>query len=59
MHPAGGRQIALTVVRTLISPERVKLWDACERDSWKPNKGARFNWAVTLAALKQEWRQMQ
>ena len=56
MHPAGGRQIALTVVRTLISPERVKLWDACERDA---EQGAGFNWAVTLAALKQEWRQMQ
>jgi hypothetical protein len=47
------------LVRTLISPERVKLWDDCERDSWKPNRGAAFNWAVTLAALKQEWRQMQ
>jgi len=47
------------LVRTLISPERVKLWDECERDSWKPNRGAAFNWAVTLAALKQEWRQMQ
>lgn len=47
------------LVRTLISLERVKLWDACERDSWKPNRGAAFNWAVTLAALKQEWRGMQ
>lgn len=47
------------LVRTLLSPARVKLWDECERDSWKPNRGAAFNWPVTLAALKQELRQMQ
>jgi hypothetical protein len=27
----------IALVRTLLSHERVKLWDACERDSWKPN----------------------
>jgi hypothetical protein len=47
------------VVRTLLPPSRVKLWDDCERDSWKPNRGAAYNWPVTLAALKQEWRGMQ
>jgi hypothetical protein len=46
------------MVRTLLPPERVKLWDACERDSWKPNRGAAYNWAVTLACLRQELRQM-
>jgi hypothetical protein len=44
-------------VRTLLSPERVKLWDACERDSWKPHPGAAYNWPVTLAALKREFAQ--
>ena len=49
------------LVRTLISPERVKLWDECERDSWKPHRRPRLTCALTLASppLKQEWRQMQ
>jgi len=47
------------LVRTLLPSDRVALWDACERDSWKPNRGAAFNWTVTLAALKQELREIQ
>ena len=46
------------MVRTLLPPERVKLWDDCERDSWKPNRGPAYNWPVTLAALKQELAHM-
>lgn len=42
------------IVRTLISPERVALWDRCEAEAWKPSRGAAYNWSVTLAALKQE-----
>jgi hypothetical protein len=45
-------------VRMLLPADRVKLWDACERDSWKPNRGAAYNWPVTLAALRQELAQM-
>ena len=47
------------LVRTLISPERVKLWDECERDSWRPVRTTTYDWQLQLAALKQEWRQMQ
>jgi hypothetical protein len=47
------------LVRTLISPERVKLWDECERDSWKPVRTTIYDCQLQLAALKQEWRQMQ
>ncbi len=47
------------MVRTLISPERVALWDRCEADSWKPSRGAAYNWALTLAALKQELREIR
>ena len=46
------------MVRTLLSAERVKLWDDCERDSWRPNRAAAYNWPVTLAALKQELARM-
>jgi hypothetical protein len=47
------------LVRTLISPERVKLWDECERDSWRPHRTGVYDLRLSLAALKQEWRQMQ
>ena len=47
------------LVRTLISPERVKLWDDCERDSWRPHRTTVYDLKLQLAALKQEWRQMQ
>jgi hypothetical protein len=47
------------LVRTLISPERVKLWDECERDSWRPVRTTTYDWQLQLAALKQEWRRMQ
>src|ERR1700733_7732113 len=42
------------LVRTLLSPERVKLWDDCERDSWKPHRVSVYDWQLEEAALKQE-----
>ncbi len=47
------------LVRSFLSPERVKLWDECERDSWKPHRTTVYDLKLQLAALKQEWRQMQ
>ncbi len=43
------------IVRQLISPERVALWDKMEASSWKPTKVV---WALELAALKQELARM-
>lgn len=42
------------LVRTVISPARVKLWDAAERDSWKPTHRVSGDWRISIAALKQE-----
>jgi hypothetical protein len=47
------------LMRTLISPERMALWDRCEADSWRPRLDKAYNWALTLAALKQERNNMQ
>ena len=44
------------LVRTLLSPDRVKLWDDCERDSWKPHRTTAYDWNMAVAALKQELR---
>jgi hypothetical protein len=42
------------LVRTLITPERVALWDRCEQDSWRPKRTYALDWKLQLAALKQE-----
>ena len=41
-------------VRTLLSPERVKLWDECERDSWRPHRTSVHDWRLEETALRQE-----
>jgi hypothetical protein len=46
------------LVRSILSADRVKLWDACEKESWKPHRAAAYNWPLTLAAPKQEYAQM-
>lgn len=39
-------------VRSILPPERVKLWDACEKDSWRPVRTSASDWALELAYLK-------
>ena len=36
-------------VRTVLTPERVTLWDACEKDSWRPVRTSASDWALELA----------
>lgn len=47
------------LVRTLISPERVALWERCERDSWRPHRTYTNDWRLQLAALRQELKQLR
>lgn len=42
------------LVKRVISPERVALWDRCERDSWRPVRTTAYDWKLSVAALKQE-----
>lgn len=39
-------------VRQLLPPDRVTLWDACERDSWRPTRTSSSDWAKELAYLR-------
>lgn len=39
------------LIKTLLSKERVELWEQCERDSWKPRK---MDWKLEILALEQE-----
>lgn len=47
------------IVRTLLSPERVALWDACHADRYKAHRTTLYDWRMALAALQQERRQIQ
>ena len=38
----------------VLPPDRVALWDACERDSWRPVRTSAYDWLKTEIALKQE-----
>ena len=46
------------LVRQLISPERVKLWDACQKDR-EAHRTRKMDWKVELLALKQELHDIQ
>lgn len=41
------------VIRQVLSPERVKLWDACEKDH-QAHKTYKPDWKMAILALKQE-----
>jgi hypothetical protein len=39
-------------VREVLPADRVTLWDACEKDSWRPHRAYTSDWAKELAYLK-------
>lgn len=47
------------IVRILLLPERVKLWDDCERDSWRPHRVSAMDWKLQETALVQELAELQ
>lgn len=46
------------IVRQLISPERVALWDRCEADHGTTHKGS-YDWRMDIVALKQELKNLK
>jgi hypothetical protein len=42
------------LIKQLISPERVALWEACEKDSWRPVRTSKYDWGLALVALHHE-----
>ena len=47
------------LVKTIIEPERVALWEACERDSWRPHRTSLYDWKKEEAFLKTKLAAMQ
>ena len=46
------------IVRSILPRDRVKLWDACERDSVHPHRYYAQDWRLAIAALEQELRHL-
>jgi hypothetical protein len=46
------------LVKTILPPDRVKLWEECEGARWKPTRTTLYDWKLALAALKQEYREL-
>lgn len=47
------------LVRSVLPPERVALWDRAEKDSWRPVHHVASDWRLSVAALKQELEALQ
>lgn len=43
-----------SVVRSLLSPERVRLWDLCEQARWNPTRMGATDWKLSIIALEKE-----
>lgn len=42
------------LVKTILSKERVELWERCEKDSWRPKRTTSMDWRLAIAVLKQD-----
>lgn len=47
------------IIKDIIEPERVALWEACEKDSWKPHRTSAHDWLKEEAYLKTKLAAMQ
>jgi len=47
------------LVRTILPPDRVALWDRCEQDSWRPHRTFMSDWRLAEVALARELRLCQ
>lgn len=46
------------LVKTLISPQRVALWDAAKQELWRPHPTRTNDWRLQLLVLERELQQM-
>lgn len=42
------------LLKELLPIGRVRLWEKCQKDSWRPKKTGAFDWKLQLVALRQE-----
>lgn len=46
-------------MKELLPESRVRLWEQCEKDFWKPHRTSTMDWKLMLVALKQDLAKMQ
>ena len=46
------------LARSLLPPDRMALWDACEADSWRPHRTGIYDWKLAEQALRAKLRGM-
>lgn len=47
------------LVKKILLPERVRLWERCEKESWRPSPKGKYDWKLSLIALNQELKKLQ
>jgi hypothetical protein len=47
------------IVRQLLPADRVALWDAAERGSWRPSRTGNYDWKLPKPALEKELSRVQ
>lgn len=47
------------LVKSILDPKRVALWERAEQDSWRPTHRVSADWRISVASLKQELAQLQ
>jgi hypothetical protein len=47
------------LVKTIIESERVALWEACERDIWRPHRTTLYDWGKEAAFKRTKLAAMQ
>ncbi len=47
------------LVKTILSKERVELWERCEKDSWMPVRTGGSDWKLAIIGLKQELKKYE
>ena len=47
------------LVKTILSKERVELWEKCEKDSWNPKRTTAYDWSLEEVALTKELLEIQ
>ncbi len=47
------------MVKEILPAHIVKLWERCEKDSWRPTKKGMYDWQLALTVLRQELAKLQ
>lgn len=47
------------LLKSILPKERVKLWEKCEKESWKPKRTGSYDWKLQILALNQELKKYE